>query len=152
FFDRNETGRIMSRVQNDVQVLQQLLGNGMLQLVGNLLQLVLILAFMFQANWKLTLIASTCLPIFSVILWFWQGFAQRSFRKARATISVVNASLQENVSGVRVIQSLSREERNLRQFEDANSANLGANLDAARISAATQPMLEMISAMSLTLV
>ncbi len=65
---------------------------------------------------------------------------------------MVNASLQENVSGVRVIQSLGREGRNFRQFEEANAANLEANLGASRVSAATQPMVEIISAISLALV
>jgi ABC-type multidrug transport system fused ATPase/permease subunit len=83
---------------------------------------------------------------------FWQGFARRSFREARATISLVNASLQENVSGVRVIQSLGREARNSRQFDEANTANLEANLGASRVSAATMPIVEIIQALALALV
>src|SRR5581483_8549481 len=86
------------------------------------------------------------------ILLVWQGFARRSFQAARATISVVNASLQENVSGVRVIQSLGRESRNFRQFEEANSANLEANLTSSRVSSATQPLVEIVSAVSLAMV
>ena len=152
FFDRNETGRIMSRVQNDVNVLQNLLSSSIVSTMGNLLSLVLILAIMLAASPQLALIAASVLPVFAIILWVWQGFARRSFRAARATISVVNASLQENVSGVRVIQSLGREQRNLRQFDEANSANLDANLGASRISAATQPIVEIISALSLALV
>lgn len=152
FFDRNETGRIMSRVQNDVNVLQNLLSSGIISTMGNLLSLVIILVIMFLANFRLALITSSVLPVFALILFVWQGFARRSFRQARATISVVNASLQENVSGVRVIQSLGREARNSRQFDEANTANLEANLGASRISAATQPMVEIISALSLALV
>jgi ABC-type multidrug transport system fused ATPase/permease subunit len=152
FFDRNETGRIMSRVQNDVNVLQNLLSSGIISTMGQMLSLVIILAIMFASNFKLALIASSVLPIFLAILLVWQGFARRSFQAARATISVVNASLQENVSGVRVIQSLGREGRNFQQFEEANSANLEANLVSSRVSSATQPLVEIVSAASLALV
>ncbi len=152
FFDRNETGRIMARVQNDVTVLQQLLGSGLVATLGNLLSIVFVLVLMFGTNWKLAAITSSVIPVFVLILVFWQGFARRSFREARATISLVNASLQENVSGVRVIQSLGREARNSRQFDEANTANLEANLGASRVAAATQPIVEVIQAVALALV
>ncbi len=152
FFDRNETGRIMARVQNDVTVLQNLLSSSLVSTTGNLLSLIGIVVTMFIINWELAALTSMVIPLFALILFFWQGFARRSFRSARATISVVNASLQENVSGVRVIQSLGRENVNSRQFEEANMANLEANLGASRVSAATQPIVETVSAISLALV
>jgi ATP-binding cassette subfamily B protein len=152
FFDRNETGRIMARVQNDVTVLQNLLSSGLVATLGNLLSLVFVIVLMFSTNWKLAAITSTVIPLFALILVFWQGFARKAFREARATISLVNASLQENVSGVRVIQSLGREARNSRQFDEANTANLEANLGASRVSAATQPIVEIIQALALALV
>ena len=152
FFDRNETGRIMSRVQSDVQVLQQLLDRGVLQTIGNTLSIVSIIAMMFFLNWRLAALTTSTLPVLALVLIVWQGFARRRFRQARATISVVNANLQENVSGVRVIQSLGREEQNFREFEGANSANLEANLGAGRVSAATAPMVEFVWASALALV
>jgi ATP-binding cassette subfamily B protein len=152
FFDRNETGRIMARVQNDVTVLQNLLSSGLVATLGNMLSLVFVVVLMFSTNWKLAAITSTVIPVFALILVFWQGFARKAFREARATISLVNASLQENVSGVRVIQSLGREARNSRQFDEANTANLEANLGASRVSAATQPIVEIIQALALALV
>ena len=152
FFDRNETGRIMARVQSDVNVLQNLLSQGLISTVGNMISVFGILAVMFAINWRLAALTSTSVPVFVLAILLWQGFARRSFRKARATISVVNASLQENVSGVRVIQSLGREERNSREFDRANTANLDANLSAGRVAAAAQPIVELTSAMSLVLV
>jgi ATP-binding cassette subfamily B protein len=153
FFDRNETGRVMSRIQSDVQVLQQFVGgNGLIGTLAAVIGLAIILVTMFIFNWLLTLLALAVIPVFVLILTVWQGYARRSFRAARATISVVNASLQENVSGVRVIQSLGREDQNYRRFEEANAANLGANLGAGRIAAATQPMVEMVNACALALV
>ena len=153
FFDRNETGRIMSRVQSDVQVLQQFFSSqGILGTFGAIIGLGVIFVTMFGLNWKLTLLTMAVIPVFLIILTVWQSYARRAFRAARATISVVNASLQENVSGVRVIQSLGREDQNYRRFEEQNAANLGANLGAGRVAAATQPMVEIVHSVALALV
>jgi ATP-binding cassette, subfamily B, multidrug efflux pump len=152
FFDHNETGRIMARVQNDVTVLQNFLSQGLISTLGNSLQIFGILAVMFSINWRLAALTSTSMPVFALALFVWQTFSRRAFRQARATISVVNASLQENVSGVRVIQSMGREVENSRRFDEANTRNLEANLDAGRVAAAAQPIVEFTSAMSMLLV
>src|SRR5262249_36861110 len=106
FFDKNETGRVMSRLQSDVTVLQQFLSSGLIATFGNMLQLVIIVVTMFAINVKLAAVCSAVIPVFVLMLLVWQKYARRSFRGARAAISEVNANLQENVSGVRVIQSL----------------------------------------------
>jgi ATP-binding cassette subfamily B protein len=82
-------------------------------------------------------------------IWIWQRYARRSFLRARATISAVNASIQENDSGVRVIQSLSRENINSRQFQNVNAENMRASVDAGQASALVQPMVDLIAAMAL---
>ncbi|HLF72484.1 MAG TPA: ABC transporter ATP-binding protein [Dehalococcoidia bacterium] len=152
FFDRNETGRIMARVQNDVGVLQNFLGQGIIATVGSLFSVIGILAVMFLINWRLAALTSLSVPLFLICILVWQRFARRSFRRARATISVVNANLQENVSGVRVIQSMRREAVNSQRFEEANVANLAANLGAGRVSAVAGPIVEFTSALALMLV
>jgi ABC-type multidrug transport system fused ATPase/permease subunit len=146
FFDRNETGRIMARIQNDVAVLQNLLSSGILAILGNALTLAGILVTLFLLNARLALITCAVLPVMAAIMRAWQVYARRSFRKTRAAISVVNATLQENVAGVRVIQSLSREARNLRRFDEINRQNLAVNLEAGRVSAALLPLVELVAA------
>ena len=152
FFDENETGRIMSRVQSDVNILQQLLSSGLIQTLGNMLLLVGIVVTMFAVNWKLAALSTAVIPLFVFLIIIWQSYARRSFRGARAAISVVSANLQENVSGVRVIQSMGREDQNFEEFERANAENLRANLYATKVGSMTQPMVEIISAMSLAIV
>jgi len=148
FFDRNETGRIMARVQNDVTVLQQLLQSGIISVFSNALLLIGILLTIFLLNWRLALVTCAVLPIMLALTAVWRRFARQSFRRARAAISAVNASLQENVSGVRVIQSLSREEHNARRFDDVNRHNLNVNLGATRISALLLPLVEVVAALA----
>ena len=82
----------------------------------------------------------------------WQRFARRAFMRARQAISAVNADLQENISGVRAVQSMNREDANIRSFGVANSENLGANLEAGKMQAALFPAVEFLSALALALV
>jgi ABC-type multidrug transport system fused ATPase/permease subunit len=149
FFDKNETGRVMARLQNDVTVLQAMLTNEILALLGNMLSLVLIFVIIMGLNWQLGLLVFSVVPVMALVLWVWQRQARRSFLAARAAISSVNASIQENVSGVRVIQSLSRERRNAREFDEVNARNLNTNLRATRVSALVQPMVELLASVAM---
>ena len=146
FFDENETGRVMARMQNDVSVLQNTLSNGMISIFGSLIALVGILITLFVLNWELAALVSISVPVMAATLWIWQHYARRSFLQARATISAVNATIQENVSGVRVIQSVSRERINTRSFANVNDDNRNANVEAGRISAIVQPLVAFIAA------
>jgi ABC-type multidrug transport system fused ATPase/permease subunit len=152
FYDRNEVGRLMSRVMNDVSTLQELLTGGFLQLLADVLTLVGILVVMMTMNAKLTMVSFVVIPVLIGVTWAWQGRARDAYRHVRATISVVNAGLQENISGVRVIQSLSRETSNRRRFDQLNERHLDANLQATRLSALAQPVVELISAVALAIV
>lgn len=152
FFDRNEVGRIMSRVQNDVQQLQDLLTGGILTLLGDLLTLGGIILVMLSMNARLALLTFSVLPFMVLLMVYWQHLSREAFRRVRGAIAAVNAGLQENISGVRVIQSLSREEVNLRRFDDLNEAHLEANLRAGRLSAMVLPLVELLTAIATALV
>jgi ABC-type multidrug transport system fused ATPase/permease subunit len=152
FYDRNEVGRLMSRVMNDVSTLQELLTSGALQLLSDVLTLAGILVVMLTMNGKLTLASFVVMPVLLAVTWAWQGRARDAYRQVRATISVVNAGLQENISGVRVIQSLTRENSNRQRFDKLNERHLDANLQATRLAALAQPVVELISAMALAIV
>ncbi|MEX2373174.1 MAG: ABC transporter ATP-binding protein, partial [Dehalococcoidia bacterium] len=82
----------------------------------------------------------------------WQGYAARAFIRTRVAIAVVNSNLNENVSGVRVVQSMGREEENLRHFGRLNQENLDSNLDAARLQALVMPLVEILSSVASALV
>ncbi len=152
FFDRNAVGRIMSRVQNDVGEMGDFLDSGAFWVTGEVVSLVAIAVAMFTMQLRLALITLSVIPLLFLFIYFWQKKARRAFVQVRRAISAVNNALQENISGVRVIQSLSREEVNSRHFEELNRANLQANLDSARISAATMPLVELLVAVAIALI
>ena len=151
FFNRNQVGRVMSRIQNDVQQLQEFLSI-MLITLGDLFSLRGIMAVMLGMNWKLALVTFSVLRTGGVLLVFWQKKAGGAFNQTRRSIAGVNAGLEENISGIRVVQSLNRGNTNVKKFRQINSANLDANLKAGQLTSALFPSVEMISAVSLALV
>src|SRR5262245_13259089 len=152
FYDRNAVGVLMSRVQNDVGNLQDLLTNGMLGTVSDFLTLTLLLVVMLSMHPTLTLITFSVVPLMSLITACWRTRSRRAFAQVRTALAQVNAGLQENISGVRVIQSLCSEAANLRRFECLNHAHLEAHLSSARLSAALLPSIELLSIVGIALV
>ncbi len=151
YFDRAEVGGIMSRVQNDVQQLQEFLSIFVLAL-SDLVVLVGIIAAMLLMNWELALITFSVVPFLLAMMVFWQRYALRIFMRVRREVAHVNSELQENISGIRVIQSLDRQDENLRQFDGANRRYVDTSMSATRLSAALNPSVELVSAISTGLV
>ena len=151
FFDKNEVGRIMSRIQNDVNQLQEFFPMLALTL-GDMLSVVGITIVMLLMNVKLALYCFTVIPFLLFIIALWQTRAKAAFVKVRQAISVVNSRLQQNISGVRIVQSFNREERNAKIFDGVNDDHLQANIKAIRLSSALIPTVEFVTAISLSLV
>jgi ATP-binding cassette subfamily B protein len=152
FLDRTEVGRVMSRVQNDVTVLQELLTTGFLTILADFAGLGIVIFFLMYQDVELALTTFAVIPVLMVAMAFWQTRARRAFIRVRQAIAVVNANLQENVSGVRVVQSLSRERENVRRFDAVNADNWSANVDAGRLTATVMPLMELMVASATALV
>jgi ABC-type multidrug transport system fused ATPase/permease subunit len=152
FFDTHQVGKLMSRVQNDVQQLQELVTQGILSLITSLLTLVGIAAIMISMNWKLGLIMLTIVPVMILGVWVWQKYARQAFIRVRRAIATVNSQLQEDIAGVRVVQGLSRENENMGQFDQVNRAHLDANVTAVKLEAAMMPMINILTGISFAIV
>ena len=151
YFDRTEVGSNMSRVQNDVQQLQEFLAIFVLSL-GDLLTLGGIIVAMLLMDTQLALITLAVIPVLFGIMVVWQRYAWRSFMRVRRDMAAVNSGLQENISGVRVIQSLNREDMNLRNFDDCSHRYMDSSLKASRLSSALNPSVEFTTAVATALV
>ena len=151
YYDRHQVGSIMSRVQNDVQQLQEFLGFFVLT-IADVLSIGGIVAVMVGMSPKLAIISLSVVPLLFIMLTVWQRYARLSFMRVRYAIAEVNSGLQENITGVRVVQSLNRQGVNIRRFGNANYENLDANLQAGRFSAALLPSVEILTAIGLALV
>ena len=150
FFDRNEVGRIMSRVQNEVLQLQEFLDVAVITL-GDVAMLVFIAAVMFWLNPTLALVTMSSMPILVVIILIWQRYSRPAFILVRTALSAVNGSLQENISGVRVSQSMNRQGLNVQRFDGLNTEHLDATLRVSMLSASVLPVVEVLTVVSLGL-
>jgi ABC-type multidrug transport system fused ATPase/permease subunit len=151
FYDRTQIGRVMSRLQSDIDVMEAMLSSGLLSMLGSLISLIGIIVAMLAMNVLLALLSFMALPLMIVIAAYWQKHAQRSFRRTRAAISMVNATLQENISGMRVIQSLVREDRNRAEFDELNAYNRDTNQEASRVAALILPLVEVVAALAISI-
>ena len=143
FYDNNEVGKVMSRVTSDVTTLQELLATGFITILADFGGLVVVVGIMLYIDVQLTLVTLAIVPFLVAGMGVWQMYARKAFLRVRQAIAVVNASLQENVSGVRVIQSLSREGESSKRFDNVNKDNFSANVSATKITAAVLPMVEL---------
>ena len=141
FFHRTPVGRIMSRSQSDVLQLQETF-ELIVQSLSDILSLVGIIIIMMVVDWRLALISMSILPVLFFILGYWQKFARHSFMRIRRAIAMINGEYNQNITGVRVVESFNRQEANMKHFTDLNSEHLTANLEASRYSGALQPFVE----------
>ena len=143
FFHRTPVGRIMSRSQSDVLQLQETF-ELIVQSLSDLLSLVGIIAVMLWIDWRLALVSMSILPVLFFVLGYWQRFARHSFMRIRRAIAMVNGEYNQNITGVRVVESFNRQETNMEHFDELNSEHLNANLEASRYSGALQPFVEIL--------
>ena len=150
FYDKTEVGRIMSRVQGDVAQLQEFMSMAVMTL-GDLLSLVGYVTALVIMSLKLGLISMVVLPILIIIMAVWQPYARRAFVRVRRAISIVNGAFNENITGVRVVQSMNRQDRNLGVFDDKNREHLEAYQVANRLSASLLPPVDILTAVAIGL-
>jgi len=152
FYDNNEVGRVMSRVTSDVTSLQELMTSGFLTILGDIVGIGISIGLLLYLDVRLALVTFTVIPVLMLCMAVWQNYSRLAFVRVRQAIAIVNANLQENVSGVRVIQSLSREDENAQRFDHINAQNLNANVAAGRLTAAVMPLVEITVASAMALV
>jgi ATP-binding cassette subfamily B protein len=143
FFHRTSVGSIISRSQSDVLQLQETFELIVMSL-ADILSLAGITVAMLLTDWQLALVSLSIVPVLFGILGYWQRFARRSFMRIRRAIALVNGEYNQNITGIRVVQSLNRQQENLRHFRGLNQEYLDANLEASRFSGALQPIVDLL--------
>lgn len=152
FFDRNPVGRLMTRVTNDVDVLNELVTSGVVALFANVFALVGILIVMWRLNAELLGVAFSVVPLIFLVTLTFRVKVRRSFRDVRTRLAHLNAFLNENLTGMATVQLLNREERNLAEFRAINAGHRDANLQANFYHAIFFPVLELVSALAVSLI
>lgn len=118
YFDRTPLGRIMTRTTNDVEALNEFFSEGVVSVFMDLFTLFAILGFMVYIDPELTLVCCVVIPVIAVMTFYLQGMAMKAERELRVRLARLNSYLQENITGIEVVQLFNRQLRNLRDFDD----------------------------------
>jgi ATP-binding cassette subfamily B protein len=152
FFDRTPIGRLMTRNTNDVDALNELFTDGIVVVFSDIFTLVAIVIFMASMNAELTAVVCIVLPFMFLLTFWFQGKMLRAFRNARSRLARLNAYLQENISGMEVVQLFNRERRNRGKFSEINGRYLDASLESTLYYSLYFPLMEMFSAAAIAIV
>lgn len=149
FFDRNPVGRLVTRVTNDVESLNELFTSGVVAGIGDLFTLVAISTLMFVVDWRLALAAYLVVP---GILWVSAVFRKRvrtEYRDIRTKLARINAFLQERIAGIRVVQLFGREADEAARFREIDRSHLAAHLRSVTVYALYFPAIEILTTIAL---
>ena len=149
YYDRTPVGWLMARVTSDSERISQLVTWGLLDSTWGLLNIATAMAFMAIINWRLALIVFATLPILLVVAVQFKKAILVEFRNVRKLNSKITGSFNENITGVRVVKALCREEKNLAEFGQLTGDMYRSSFRAAWLSALFLPAVQMISAVAL---
>jgi ATP-binding cassette, subfamily B, multidrug efflux pump len=152
FFDRNPVGRLMTRVTNDVETLNELFSSGVVTVFGDIFTVIFIIVAMFLLDWRLALVALLVLPFVFVAAFVFRGLIRKVSWEIRIRLARINSFLQERLSGIRVVQLFGQERRNEDRFEKINRDHLEANLRSITYYALFFPVIEVLTAISFALI
>ena len=151
YFDKTPIGTSTTRTINDVETINTVFSQGVITIIADILTLIVVLAIMFITSWELTLIALTTSPFLVIASYIFKEKVKTSFQSVRTEISRMNAFLQEQISGMRLVQIFHIEKLSMRRFKTINREYTKANLDSVLYYAVFYPVVEIISAASLGL-
>jgi ATP-binding cassette subfamily B multidrug efflux pump len=152
FFDKNPVGRLVTRVTNDVAVVNEMFTNVIVSLFSDIFILIGVVAIMFYLNWKLAAVIMLVTPVLFVVTIVFRNRVRKAYRWVRVTVAKINAYLAENISGIRVIQLFVRERENLRRFKTINHENYDANMAQLLVFATFRPIIDLIYAVAMALI
>ena len=145
FYERNRAGVIISRLTNDVEALDQLVTDGVTSLVQNTLTLVGTAVLLFFLDWRLALASLTVMPAMTLATAWFRKRSGRAYRSVRETLGAVTATLAEDIAGMRVLQSFTRERAARENFHDVSDAYRVSNMQTVTLSGLYFPFVDFLS-------
>jgi ATP-binding cassette subfamily B multidrug efflux pump len=149
YFDRQPVGRLVTRVTNDIDAILELFASGAFNAVVDLVKLVGIVIVMVSLDWRLSLIGFAAAPLVGVLVAFVRRRSREAFRAIRAKTAQMNANMNEQVSGMAVVQAFGREDAAAGEFDVINSAYRDANIASIKYEAVQDAAIEMVAAVCL---
>ncbi|PDW03989.1 ABC transporter ATP-binding protein [Candidatus Viridilinea mediisalina] len=148
FHDRNPVGRLLTRITNDVDALNEFLTQGMVMILADLVTLTAIIVIMFVLNWQLALISLATLPVLALIVLIYQRVMRATYRIIRERLAQINAYLNEQIGGVLVTQLFGQEPQSRKHFAHLSGQYVDANVHAVLIFAIFMPTVQFMAALA----
>ncbi|MCK4545262.1 ABC transporter ATP-binding protein [candidate division WOR-3 bacterium] len=152
FFDKNPIGRLLTRVTNDIETLHELFTGGVIAIIGDVFTIIAIVIIMIIMNPNLTLVSFALFPVFALVAYIFSIKSHAAYLDVRKYVAKSNANLQENLSGLKVIQAFIREERNYAKYRTINKSYVKASYRAIKINTIFFPVIEALSSISIGIV
>jgi len=148
YFDKIPSGVVVSRVINDVQTVNELLSNGIVQALSDVLTLTFTVVAMVLLEPKLALVTFAVVPLMGIAVWIFTERAKVAYRRTRITVATLTGEFAESYAGVRVVQAFAREASSQEHFDEVNNENRLANIQANTLSSMLLPVVELCNAAS----
>ncbi|KPJ59757.1 MAG: antibiotic ABC transporter ATP-binding protein [Latescibacteria bacterium DG_63] len=152
FFDKNPVGRLLTRVTNDVEVLNELVTTGVVAIFGDIFTLVGISIVLVAINLRLAMVIFLLIPLIFVAAIVFRRKARMAYNMTRVRIARLNAFLQETLSGMRIVQAFAREPKTMAKFDRLNASHCEAYLKSIHYHAVFFPVMELIAAAAVALI
>lgn len=151
YFDRTPIGQLITRTVSDLETIADIFSEGLIVIIGDILQVVAIIAVMLYTDWELTLVVLIPMPFLMVASYVFKEAIKSAFQEVRTQISNLNTFLQEHITGIKIIQYFARENQEMRKFKRINAKHRDAHIRSNWYYSIFFPVVEIISAMSLGL-
>jgi ATP-binding cassette subfamily B protein len=151
FFDKTPIGRLVTRNVSDIETLADVFSQGLAAMLGDLLQLVVILIIMFYTDWRMTLISLSTLPLLIISTYVFKEKIKSAFNEVRNAVANLNSFVQEHITGMSIVQIFNSEEREFDKFKKINNEHKKANLRSVLYYSVYYPVAEVIQAIGIGL-
>ncbi len=152
FFDRNPVGRLVTRVTNDIDQLNEMFTAGVHAIFGDILTLAGIAAWLLYLDWKLALLMFIVIPLIALVSFVFRNFARKYHRRTRVALAKINTFLNEHLGGMAVVQLFNREQKAAEQFAEINQENRLAWRDAIYAHSLFYPAIESLTSLAIAFI
>jgi len=147
-YDKTPIGTLTTRTINDIESINDIFSDGLIPIIADLLSILAVLIYMFDINWKLTLICLAPFPLLIIATYYFKESVNRSFIRVRNAVAQLNAFVQEHITGMAIVQSFAAEDREFAKFNKINQEHRNANIRSILAYSIFFPFVELILAFS----
>jgi ATP-binding cassette, subfamily B, multidrug efflux pump len=151
FFDRSPVGGLVTRVVSDIEAISEVFSSGLIDILGDLLMLIVVLALMFLSNWQLSLMTLIPIPILIFATRIFAKAMRKSFQQEGTAVHRLNSFVQERLTGMNIVQIFGREKNEYASFQEANKTHRQAHVNAVWAFSIFFPVVEFLSSLSIAL-